>query len=67
MPDPLLTNKLYDDFLSTSTLKDKDQIISKFSELIPKISQYHRYVLYYLLNLLKEISKGKDVNLMDEG
>eukprot|EP01129_Flabellula_baltica_P010972 TRINITY_DN4713_c0_g1_i1.p1 TRINITY_DN4713_c0_g1~~TRINITY_DN4713_c0_g1_i1.p1 ORF type:complete len:559 (-),score=125.71 TRINITY_DN4713_c0_g1_i1:26-1702(-) len=65
LPEPLLTYRLYDDFISCLDIADKAQLINTFSSLLFSLPEINRKALEFIFELLSDIESQKEINKMN--
>ncbi|KAJ3423762.1 rho gtpase-activating protein gacr [Anaeramoeba flamelloides] len=63
LPEPLLTNKLYDNFINVLNLKEEDQV-PEFCKLTSQLPISHKILFIKIFDLLTEIDWHSENNLM---
>eukprot|EP01080_Neovahlkampfia_damariscottae_P001618 gene1618-12743_t len=64
MPTPILTYELYSNFLEVSEIKNEQERLKEYKNLLNQLSPQNRYCLGLLLELLYKISLNSNNNMM---
>eukprot|EP01117_Protostelium_nocturnum_P003688 TRINITY_DN1496_c0_g1_i1.p1 TRINITY_DN1496_c0_g1~~TRINITY_DN1496_c0_g1_i1.p1 ORF type:complete len:1155 (+),score=559.92 TRINITY_DN1496_c0_g1_i1:114-3578(+) len=64
IPDPLLTLKLYDNWMQASKIPEPENQIEAYKGLVAQLPEYNRFHLHYLLSTLKKVAANSEVNKM---
>ncbi len=65
LPEPIITNDTYDNYIKTSKLNDKQGKIQHLNDLVHSLPIEHYETLKYLMKHLNHVSLFKDINLMN--
>ncbi|XP_022102382.1 rho GTPase-activating protein 17-like isoform X2 [Acanthaster planci] len=65
LPEPLLTFPLYQEFIQTMTIKDKDQKLQALWAVINKLPKANYNNFRYLIKFLSKVAKRSDHNKMN--
>ncbi|XP_033115007.1 rho GTPase-activating protein 17-like isoform X2 [Anneissia japonica] len=64
LPEPLLTNELYDEFLQAGSISDSDRRLQSLWTVANKLPSYNNKNFRYLIKFLKKVSEHSEVNKM---
>lgn len=64
LPEPIISNTIYDDFINVANLNTKEDKIQKLKQLVNQLPQTNIITLRFLLIHIKKIESYKDQNKM---